>query len=128
MAWRSRSATVRPRRRRRRPPDAPDSARGAWVSACARSAARSTPSPPAPAVGWSRRGCPRAATRRLRPAMSERSAQRPLTIVLVDDQPLVRAGIAFIVSTEPGIVVASEAGNGELGLVAVTDHRPDVVL
>ena len=51
-----------------------------------------------------------------------------LTVVLVDDQPLVRAGIAFILSTEPGIGVASEAGNGELGLVAVADHRPDVVL
>jgi DNA-binding NarL/FixJ family response regulator len=46
----------------------------------------------------------------------------------VDDQPLVRAGIAFILSTEPGIVVASEAENGELGLVAVAAHRPDVVL
>jgi DNA-binding NarL/FixJ family response regulator len=52
----------------------------------------------------------------------------PLTVVLVDDQPLVRAGIAFILSTEPGIHVASEAGNGELGLVAGADHRPGVVL
>ena len=53
---------------------------------------------------------------------------RPLRVVLVDDQPLVRAGIAFIVSTEPGIEVASEAGNGELGVAAVAAHRPDVVL
>jgi DNA-binding NarL/FixJ family response regulator len=56
------------------------------------------------------------------------SAPRPLSVVLVDDQPLVRAGIAFILSTEPGIGVASEAGNGELGIVAAADHRPDVVL
>ena len=60
--------------------------------------------------------------------MSDPAATRPLRVVLVDDQPLVRAGIAFILSTEPGIEVASEAGNGELGLVAVADHRPDVVL
>lgn len=53
---------------------------------------------------------------------------RALRVVLVDDQPLVRAGIAFIVSTEPGIEVASEAGNGELGIAAVAAHRPDVVL
>jgi DNA-binding NarL/FixJ family response regulator len=53
---------------------------------------------------------------------------RPLRVVLVDDQPLVRAGIAFIVSTEPGIDVASEAGNGELGVAAVAAHRPDAVL
>jgi len=56
------------------------------------------------------------------------AAGRPLRVVLVDDQQLVRAGIAFILSTEPGIDVASEAANGELGLVAVADHRPDVVL
>jgi len=53
---------------------------------------------------------------------------RSLRVVLVDDQPLVRAGIAFIVSTEPGIEVASEAGNGELGIAAVAAHQPDVVL
>ena len=58
----------------------------------------------------------------------ESAARRPLRVVLVDDQQLVRAGIAFILSTEPGIDVASEAANGELGLVAVADHRPDVVL
>lgn len=56
------------------------------------------------------------------------SEARPIRVVLVDDQPLVRAGIAFILSTEPGIEVVSEASNGELGLVAVRDHRPDVVL
>lgn len=55
-------------------------------------------------------------------------ADRPLSVVLVDDQPLVRAGIAFILSTEPGCTVASEAGNGELGVRAVADHGPDVVL
>jgi DNA-binding NarL/FixJ family response regulator len=60
--------------------------------------------------------------------VAEEAAARPLRVVLVDDQQLVRAGIAFILSTEAGIDVASEAANGELGLVAVADHRPDVVL
>ncbi|MEP1124307.1 MAG: response regulator transcription factor [Ilumatobacter sp.] len=49
-------------------------------------------------------------------------------IVLVDDQELVRAGLAFIISTEPGLQVVTEAGNGESGVVAAIDHRPDVVL
>lgn len=53
---------------------------------------------------------------------------RPLRVVLVDDQQLVRAGIGFILSIEPGIEVVSEAANGELGLVAVRDHHPDAVL
>ncbi len=53
---------------------------------------------------------------------------RPLRVVLVDDQQLVRAGIGFILSIEPGIEVVSEASNGELGLMAVEAHRPDVVL
>lgn len=52
----------------------------------------------------------------------------PVRVVLVDDQQLVRAGIAFILSTEPGVDVVSEASNGELGLEAVRGHRPDVVL
>lgn len=49
-------------------------------------------------------------------------------VVLVDDQELVRAGLSFILSTEPGIEIVAEAPNGELGLVAVENHRPDVVL
>jgi len=52
----------------------------------------------------------------------------PLRVVLVDDQQLVRAGIAFVLSTEPSIEVVSEAPNGELGVRAALDHRPDVVL
>lgn len=49
-------------------------------------------------------------------------------VVIVDDQPLVRSGIAFIISTEPGMSVVSEASNGELALVSVKNYRPDVVL
>jgi DNA-binding NarL/FixJ family response regulator len=61
-------------------------------------------------------------------APSGASAEAPVRVVLVDDQQLVRAGIAFILSTEPGVEVVSEASNGELGLEAVRGHRPDVVL
>ena len=51
-----------------------------------------------------------------------------IRVVIVDDQPLVRSGIAFIMSTEPGLNVVSEASNGELGLEAVRGHSPDIVL
>jgi DNA-binding NarL/FixJ family response regulator len=56
------------------------------------------------------------------------SADDSLRVVLVDDQQLVRAGVAFILSTEPGISVVAEAENGELGVHAAAAHRPDVVL
>lgn len=64
--------------------------------------------------------------------MSDTAASLPpaddLRVVIVDDQSLVRSGIAFIISTEPGLRVVSEAPNGELGCAAVRDHRPDIVL
>lgn len=60
--------------------------------------------------------------------MTDPAAGAVVRIVLVDDQPLVRAGLSFIISTEPGLEVVSEAANGELGLGAVLGHRPDVVL
>lgn len=56
------------------------------------------------------------------------SGDGAVRVVLVDDQQLVRAGIAFILSTEPGIDVVSEAANGELGVTAAMAHQPDVVL
>jgi DNA-binding NarL/FixJ family response regulator len=49
-------------------------------------------------------------------------------VVIVDDQPLVRSGIAFIIATEPGLRVVSEAPNGELGLVSVKNSKPHIVL
>ena len=49
-------------------------------------------------------------------------------VLLVDDQQLVRAGVAFILSTEPGLTIVSEASNGELGVHAAAAHDPDVVL
>ncbi len=56
------------------------------------------------------------------------NAVAQIRTVLVDDQELVRAGLSFIISTEPGIDVVAEASNGELGVVASLSHRPDVVL
>jgi len=51
-----------------------------------------------------------------------------LRIVLVDDQQVVRAGVAFILMTEPGLHIVAEAENGELGVHAALAHRPDVVM
>ncbi|MBO0770123.1 MAG: response regulator transcription factor [Actinobacteria bacterium] len=53
---------------------------------------------------------------------------QPIRVVLVDDQPLVRAGLRAILQRAPDIVVAGEAADGRSGVSEVRAHRPDVVL
>ena len=51
-----------------------------------------------------------------------------IRVVIVDDQPLVRAGITMLVNAEKDIDVVAEANDGEDALVQIRAHRPDVVL
>jgi DNA-binding NarL/FixJ family response regulator len=48
-------------------------------------------------------------------------------VVLADDQVLVRAGFRVILESEPGISVVGEAADGAAAVLAVEQHRPDVV-
>ena len=50
-----------------------------------------------------------------------------LTIVLADDQVLVRAGFRVILESEPGFRVVAEAADGAEAVEAVRAWRPDVV-
>lgn len=50
------------------------------------------------------------------------------TVVLVDDQELVRAGFRLILDAEEGIRVLGEAGDGSQGVDLVRRTTPDVVL
>ncbi|MGL3199247.1 MULTISPECIES: response regulator [Curtobacterium] len=50
-----------------------------------------------------------------------------LTIVLADDQDLVRAGFKVILESEPGLRVVGEAADGAQAVDAVVRLRPDVV-
>ena len=51
-----------------------------------------------------------------------------LRVAVVDDQDLVRAGFAALLSGEPGITVVGEAGQGEEAVRLVRATLPDVVL
>ncbi|TDC62393.1 response regulator [Streptomyces hainanensis] len=51
-----------------------------------------------------------------------------IRVVVADDQELVRAGFAMILTAQPDIEVVAEAGNGFEAVGAARAHRPDVVL
>jgi len=51
-----------------------------------------------------------------------------IRVALVDDQPLVRMGLATLIASEQGLELVGEAGDGREGLAMVRRTRPDVVL
>lgn len=51
-----------------------------------------------------------------------------IRVVLVDDQPLVRAGLRVLIADTPDLDVVGEAGTGAQAVAAVRQLRPDVVL
>jgi DNA-binding NarL/FixJ family response regulator len=54
----------------------------------------------------------------------------PMTIrvLLVDDDPLVRAGLRLMLRSAPDIDVVGEAGDGAAAITAAADLAPDVIL
>lgn len=51
----------------------------------------------------------------------------PVTVLLVDDEPLVRAGLRAVLEAQPDIKVVGEAGDGAAVIPLVRQLRPDVV-
>jgi DNA-binding NarL/FixJ family response regulator len=51
-----------------------------------------------------------------------------ITVVLADDQALVRRGFRLILEAEPDLQVVAEAADGQQAIDAVGRHRPAVVL
>ena len=57
-----------------------------------------------------------------------RTSAAPISILIVDDQALVRAGFRMILEIEPDLHVVGEASDGEQAVAQVAALHPDVVL
>ncbi|GAB4081347.1 response regulator transcription factor [Modestobacter muralis] len=51
-----------------------------------------------------------------------------VTVLVVDDHPVVRGGLVGWLAAQPDLDVVGEAGDGLEALAAVAEHAPDVVL
>ena len=53
---------------------------------------------------------------------------RPISVLIVDDHPVVRRGLRVLLEVQEGIAVAGEAGDGATALALAAEHAPDVIL
>ena len=53
---------------------------------------------------------------------------QPLTVLIVDDHPVVRSGLRVLLDVHDGIEVAGEAADGEEALALAAALEPDVIL
>ena len=51
-----------------------------------------------------------------------------ITVALVDDQPLFRAGIRMLIESQEDMELAGEAADGEQATALAAEGRPDVML
>ena len=51
-----------------------------------------------------------------------------ITVLVVDDHPLLRDGVAFALSGEPDMRIVANAHDGRSAIAAFREHRPDVTL
>lgn len=53
---------------------------------------------------------------------------KSISVIVVDDHPLFRQGLASILEGEPDIVLIGEAGTGREAVAEYSAHRPDVII
>ena len=64
----------------------------------------------------------------LTPRERRKELTRHLAALVVDDHPLLREGIAAIISNERDMVVVAQASTGRDAIQQFREHRPDVTL
>jgi DNA-binding NarL/FixJ family response regulator len=52
----------------------------------------------------------------------------PISVLIVDDHPVVRRGLRVLLEVQDGIEVAGEAGDGDTALALAAARTPDVIL
>jgi two-component system, NarL family, response regulator len=60
--------------------------------------------------------------------LTEMDADRRIKVLVVDDHPLMRVGIAAIINGRTGMVTVAQAGTGEEALNLYERHLPDITL
>jgi len=53
---------------------------------------------------------------------------RPISVLIVDDHPVVRQGLRALLEVQDGIEVAGDTGDGATALSLAAEHLPDVIL
>ena len=52
----------------------------------------------------------------------------PIRILIVDDHPIMRIGIATLISSSDEMVCVAQAGNGDEAIQLYSEHKPDIIL
>jgi DNA-binding NarL/FixJ family response regulator len=56
------------------------------------------------------------------------STTRPFGVLVVDDHPLMRLGIAAMIDAQPDMLAVAQAGSGEEAIALYSSTQPDIVL
>jgi DNA-binding NarL/FixJ family response regulator len=62
------------------------------------------------------------------PAEPQKTATKPLAVLIADDHPVVREGLVAMIHTQPDLQVIAEASNGQDAMEKFFAHRPDIAL